>query len=62
MSKINMFKMEVCTLWSELECRYAIYILPNCIRHSQTEFAIDRTIITCLNSRKELTVLYGRAD
>ncbi len=48
-NKINMFKMNVRTLWSELQSCYAIYILPNCIRNHHIKFEIYRTVISCLN-------------
>ncbi len=32
MSKINMYKMYVCTFWSQLSKCYASYIVPNRVR------------------------------
>ena len=54
MSKINMFKMDVWTFWSELSSCYAFYIVPNCIRNHHAKFEIDRTFQTCLNWKLEL--------
>ncbi len=46
MAKINIFKMDVWTFWSQLLSCYAFYIVPNCIRNQHTEFEIDKTILT----------------
>ncbi len=44
MSKINMFKMDVWTIWSQSSSCYAFYIEPNCFRNLHTKFGNDKTI------------------
>ncbi len=46
MSKINIFDIDVRTLWLQLYNCNNFYILTNRIRNHQTEFEIDRAILT----------------
>ena len=48
-SKIDMFKMNAWTFWSQLSRCYAFYIVPTCIRNYHNAFEIYRTIFTYLN-------------
>ena len=43
--KINMFKMDIWTFWSQLLSCCAFYIVPNCIKNHHTKFEIGRTIL-----------------
>ncbi len=43
MSKINMFNLDLWTIWSKLSSFYAFYIVPSCIRNHHIKFKIDRT-------------------
>ena len=46
MSKINIFKMDIWTFWSQLSSCYPFYIVHNCMKN-HTEFKI--LILTYLN-------------